>query len=155
MRVSLEVLEQLTVSASATRSVWQKALPNTVLILLCLFPSSLSSDLFKCFVYLFIFLFLAWHWLFFDDTSPCCHINWSKRQCPIQALHYYKQELYLHESLTKPQWAQRNIITTVTQVENTIKQITFRILINSELLFLSLGFMKNYAKWCQKRIQTN
>lgn len=38
---------------SATRSVWQRALPSTVLILLCPFPLFLSSDLFKMLLFIF------------------------------------------------------------------------------------------------------
>ena len=136
------------VSVSATRSVWQRALLSTVLILLCLFPLSFSSDFFK----MLPFIFFSWGMLvIFWWHKPLLPCRLESKTMPHSSIPLSQAgAVFTWTSLTKPQWAQGNTITTLKQVENTIKQITFMIFLSSQLLFLSPRLMKKYAKECQK-----
>lgn len=140
------------------RSVWQQAVPSTVLILLCLFPLPLSSDLFKMLPSTFFF-FPCFFPLLRDSGYSLM------RQAPVAISTEVKNNaLFKHPIVTSRSYIYMNFslkIPMSSKIHQHGPQTSrkyYQVDNLQDIFKLSYSFvmwlMKKCAKLCPKRMQT-
>lgn len=133
----------------ATRSVWQRALQSTVLILLCLFPLSLSSDLLKM---LRFFFFFSWGTLIiFWWHKPLLPYQLKSKTMPYSSIPLLQARaiIYMNFPLKTPVSSRKHHHNSQTsrkyyQVDNL--QDIYK-------LTVIVSFTVAYKKVCKKNVQ--